>query len=217
MKDAIIISDIHLGSDICNAKLLNKFLDNIESRTKKLILNGDVFDSIDFRRLKKHHWNILSKIRKISDKLEIIWIRGNHDGDAETISHLLGITVVDEYILNEIIIIHGDIFDDLISNHPRLTKLADLFYRFFQKINHNFALIIKHNSKHYSRSIEKVKDKAKKYCKIKNAKYIIVGHTHKPEISENYYNCGSWTEKKCSYISIKDNNISLDFFDENST
>lgn len=72
----------------------------MELLSAKLILNGDVFDSIDFRRLKKNHWKVLSLIRKLSDHLEIIWLCGNHDGSAELVSHLLGVSVQDEYILH---------------------------------------------------------------------------------------------------------------------
>ena len=52
-----------------------------------------MFDSIDFRRLSKNHWKVLSLIRKLSDQIDIIWLYGNHDGSAEIISHLLGVTV----------------------------------------------------------------------------------------------------------------------------
>lgn len=48
MDDAVIISDIHLGSDSCEAHELWEFLEQLPGRTKQLILNGDVFDSIDF-------------------------------------------------------------------------------------------------------------------------------------------------------------------------
>lgn len=54
--DALIISDIHLGSDNCQAKDLVVFLEQIRCgviQTSRIILNGDVFDSFDFRRLKK--------------------------------------------------------------------------------------------------------------------------------------------------------------------
>src|SRR5215470_7372822 len=100
--DAIILSDLHLGSSNCQAKSLCHFLQQIADErfaTARLILNGDVFDSIDFRRLKKNHWKVLSLIRKLSDHLEIIWICGNHDGSAEVVSHLLGVTVAEEYVL----------------------------------------------------------------------------------------------------------------------
>src|ERR1700722_11098493 len=114
MLDAVIISDIHLGSDNCRAKEVVRFLERIEENqlhTKRLVLNGDVFDSIDFRRLNKHHWKVLSLIRKLSDEVEIIWLCGNHDGSAEIISHLLGVTVKDEFILESgsrrILVLHG--------------------------------------------------------------------------------------------------------------
>ena len=104
VHDAVIISDTHLGSDNCEARQLTRFLESIldgELLTQRLILNGDVFDSIDFRRLKKHHWKVLSLLRKLSDRIEISWINGNHDGPAEIISHLLGVEVRDEMILAE--------------------------------------------------------------------------------------------------------------------
>lgn len=58
MLDAVIISDTHLGSENCQARQLTRFLEGIldgELQTQRLVLNGDVFDSIDFRRLKKRH------------------------------------------------------------------------------------------------------------------------------------------------------------------
>src|SRR2546421_5908660 len=59
MLDAVIISDVHLGSANCQARALAELLDRIASGelpAARLILNGDVFDSIDFRRLNKTHW-----------------------------------------------------------------------------------------------------------------------------------------------------------------
>src|SRR2546429_4453792 len=116
MLDAIIISDLHLGSDNCQARLIVSLLDRIaegELLTSRLILNGDVFDSIDFRRLNKNHWKVLSLIRKLSDQIEIVWLAGNHDGSTEVISHLLGVTVQDEYILEtgpeRVLILHGHV------------------------------------------------------------------------------------------------------------
>ena len=44
MYDAVVISDIHLGSDNCQAKYLVRFLAALrrgQMRTKQLILNGD--------------------------------------------------------------------------------------------------------------------------------------------------------------------------------
>src|SRR5215212_9253236 len=49
--DAVVISDLHLGSDNCQAKEAAAFLQLIldgDIRTRRLVINGDVFDSIDF-------------------------------------------------------------------------------------------------------------------------------------------------------------------------
>src|SRR5262245_39193530 len=126
MLDAVIVSDVHLGSGNCQAKHLGELLGRIaegELATSRLILNGDVFDSIDFRRLQKSHWRILSLHRKLSDHVEIVWLAGNHDGSAEIISHLLGVTVEDEYVLesgaHRLLVLHGHVFDDFIQTYPR--------------------------------------------------------------------------------------------------
>src|SRR5437660_11439723 len=120
MFDAVIVSDLHLGSDNCQAKLICGLLERIvegELLTARLILNGDVFDSIDFRRLNKNHWRVLSLLRKLSDQIEIVWLAGNHDGSAEIISHLLGVTVQDEYVLesgkHRVLILHDHVLDEV--------------------------------------------------------------------------------------------------------
>ena len=122
--DALIISDIHLGSDNCQAKDLVVFLEQIRCgviQTSRIILNGDVFDSFDFRRLKKNHWKVLSLIRKLSDHIDITWIHGNHDGSLEFISHLLGVNVENQYEFESggkrILALHGHIFDEFIDKH----------------------------------------------------------------------------------------------------
>jgi UDP-2,3-diacylglucosamine pyrophosphatase LpxH len=64
-NDIVVVSDIHLGSDICQCSKFVKFLTNLN--TKTLIINGDLFDSWDFRKLRKDHWKILKKLRQLSD------------------------------------------------------------------------------------------------------------------------------------------------------
>ncbi len=169
MLDAIILSDLHLGSDNCQAKNVCRMLERIvdgEMCTGKLILNGDVFDSIDFRRLNKTHWKVLSLIRKLSDHLEIIWLAGNHDGSAEIISHLLGVTVKDDFVLESgdqrILILHGHIFDEFLDSHPILTWLGDCLYNSLQWIDstHYFAKLAKRGSKTFLRCAKKIEDGA---------------------------------------------------------
>src|SRR5262249_37188968 len=169
MLDAVILSDIHLGSDNCQAKRVVRLLERIvegEVVTPRLILNGDMFDSIDFRRLHKAHWKVLSLLRKLSDQVEIIWLCGNHDGSAEIVSHLLGVKVMDDYVLEsggrQILILHGHVFDEFLDNHPVLTWLGDCIYFFLQWVDrtHYFAKLAKRGSKTFLRCAKKIEERA---------------------------------------------------------
>jgi UDP-2,3-diacylglucosamine pyrophosphatase LpxH len=227
--DAIIISDIHLGSETCQAKSLGDFLESIEEGqfvTERLILNGDVFDSIDFRRLKKTHWKVLSHLRKLSDKMEIIWICGNHDGSAEIISHLLGVQVAEEFVLHSggqrILVMHGHMFDRFLDDHPILTWLADCVYLLLQKIDrtHFFAKLAKRNSKTFLRCSQIIEDKSRHYAHTKKCTAVCCGHTHRAITNTtepvHYFNSGCWTEKPCSYLTVQQGHIELHMFDKAS-
>lgn len=222
MLDAIIVSDLHLGSDNCQAKSLWQFLEDAEDRTHKLIINGDVFDSIDMRRLKKHHWHVLSNIRKLSDKIEVIWITGNHDGPADIISHLLGLSVVDDYEFTsgdkKVLVFHGDKYDKFIDNHPILTWLGDTIYWLLQKIDksHYVARMAKHSSKDYLHNNTKVKDGAIEFARERGCQIVCCGHTHHVmEFSGDisYYNSGCWTEKPCNYLEIKNGEVKIGYIE----
>jgi len=223
--DAIIISDLHLGSDNCQAKALTHFLDNIHEgipSTQKLILNGDVFDSIDFRRLNKHHWKVLSLLRKMSDTIEIIWINGNHDGPAEIVSHLLGVEVQDELVLEsggkKILFHHGHRFDEFIDNHPIITAIADATYRLLQRLDksHRFAKLAKRKSKTFLRCAAKIESRSIEYARKKGYDAVCCGHTHhavaNTEGPVSYFNSGCWTERPCHYLTVSNGVIALEEF-----
>src|SRR5262249_17546375 len=215
MLDAVILSDIHLGSDNCQAKRVCRLLERIQEGdlpTDRLILNGDVFDSFDFRRLNKNHWKVLSLIRKLSDHLEIIWLCGNHDGSAEVVSHLLGVTVQDDYVLESggrrILVLHGHVFDDFLDNHPILTWLADPLYPFPQWIDppHYVAKRAKHGSKTFLRCAKKIEDGAVEMARRRECTAVCCGHTHAAVAHTDqpvaYFNSGCWTELPCSYLTV---------------
>lgn len=217
-----IISDLHLGSDNCQAKSLHSFLDHIENRSKRLILNGDVFDSMDFRRLKKHHWHVLSQLRRLSNKMEVVWVCGNHDGNAEVVSHLLGLDVFDEYEFvtgnKKVLILHGHIFDSFITERPVVTWIADNIYRMLQKIDryHYIAKVVKRSSKIYLRCTDKVRIKSRAYAESKGYDIVCTGHTHHPiedrSVNVHYFNSGCWTENPCHYLEIENGKVELKTF-----
>ena len=222
IPDAVILSDIHLGSDNCQAKALVDFLESIDDkrlRTKRLILNGDVFDSIDFRRLKKSHWKVLSTIRKLSDDIEVIWVCGNHDGSAEIVSHLVGVTVVDEIVVEsdgqKVLFLHGHQFDQFIERYPITTWLADTAYRWLQRLDksHHFAKLAKRRSKVFLRSSDKIREGAVHHAWKLGCDAVCCGHTHlaieRNERPVSYYNSGCWTEKPCTYLVLEKGIVTL--------
>ena len=95
------------------------------------MINGDVFDDLNFKRLTKRHFACLKVIRRNSDRddFRLIWIRGNHDGPADIISHIVGVDILDEFVLRQrpgpaLMILHGDQFDTIITEHKLLTNVA---------------------------------------------------------------------------------------------
>lgn len=216
----IIISDLHLGSDVSRADKILSFLDNFDSSKNSLVLNGDIFDNLKFNRLKKSHWKILKKIRHLSNETNVVWVYGNHDRNAEVIAHLIGIKFVREHIIEvlgkKIIITHGDQFDAFIEKYPISTKIADNCYRMIQKFDrfcgndYLFSKKIKRSSKTFLGASETLSRNAREYCKNKNCHAIICGHTHKAcdltnlETGIQYSNSGCWTEAVCHYVLINE-------------
>ena len=133
----IIMSDLHLASDVCRSKKILDFLHSIDDTTKLLILNGDVMDNLNFKRLSKDHWKILKKLRSIAKWCNVVWIKGNHDTEqAEVIANLIGVQFVEQIetkIGNKnLLIIHGDKFDVFMKKRPITSKIADYCYKCIQ-------------------------------------------------------------------------------------
>lgn len=212
----IVVSDIHISSKICLSKYVQSFLHkllNEEIKADKLIINGDLFDNI--KRLKKSHWKILSLLRKIAEKIDTLWVLGNHDGETDSIAKFLGIKTCREHIENNTLFIHGDIFDEFISKYPLLTNIADAFYVLLQMIDetHSLARFAKNNSKTFLGNAEKVANGAIELAIKKNCNTVCCGHVHKSCVLDKkgvkYFNSGSWTELPCSYIRIEGSDIKI--------
>src|SRR5207244_12994267 len=97
--DTLILSDLHLGSEISRAAEALHLLRN--SSFQRLILLGDIFCDLDFSRLKKDHWHFLSYIRKLSNpkrNTEVVWAEGNHDhGISAGLSHPMVVQASQHY------------------------------------------------------------------------------------------------------------------------
>ena len=221
--EAISISDCHLGSSVSQAELLSNFINNIYNDkiiTQKLIINGDAFDSWDFRRFRKNHWQVLEDIRRLAEKIEVVWINGNHDEPAETISSFMNIKAIEEYQLisgdKKILFLHGHRFDTWINAHPTMTKFVDVGYRILMKLDSSFKLAraAKRASKTFMKNSERIETKSLEYALELGCDIVCVGHTHfavsKPQVG--YFNSGCWTETPCTFLSVDNGNVELHTF-----
>ena len=213
MYDALLLSDLHLGSESCQVEPLQDFIDSLPP-TKKLILNGDVLEDTEFR-LTKQHWRVLSQLRKLADQLELIWVRGNHDFGAESVAHLIGANFVPEFTFESggrrVLCVHGDAWDRFLTDHPIITCIADWFYLRMQRWSRRLANGAKRSSKTFLRCVDRVRTEALEYGKAKRADVVVCGHTHFAEEPQEptsrsctYYNSGCWTDHQCHYLTVQD-------------
>src|ERR1700733_2572471 len=139
--DTLILSDLHLGSEVSRAEEATRMLR--ENHFRRLILLGDIFSDLNFRRLTKEHWKFLGYIRKLSNPkrgVEVIWVEGNPDqGLTEVMSHLVGVKVYEEYTWDfaglHHLAIHGHQFDRFLVNNWLLSSVNTFLHLQLQKLD----------------------------------------------------------------------------------
>jgi len=220
--DTVIISDLHLGSEVSRAKAALRMLK--ENTFSRLILLGDIFCDLNFRRLKKEHWRFLSYIRKLSNpkrNVEVIWVEGNHDeGLSAVMSHLVGIRVFQEYewTFNGLrhLAIHGHQFDHFSIHNIALGRLLTTAFLNFQKLqtkHQRLARLLERVDTKWLRLSVKVSAGAVAHAKTGNIQRVFCGHTHEAMSVERdgieYFNTGCWTQAKATYITVDHEGVKL--------
>jgi UDP-2,3-diacylglucosamine pyrophosphatase LpxH len=219
--DGIVLSDLHLGSDVCQAKLLEEFLIWAFDHSRELIINGDIFDDLNFKRLSKRHFACLKEIRRNSDRddVKVVWLRGNHDGAADIVGHIVGVEIHDEYVFDNgqvrLLILHGDQFDTIITKYALVTDLACGTYYYFQKsMPHRASRWLRRVTKKFQRNSQLVQQRAVDYARSKGFRAVTCGHTHLALDTTvdgvRYLNSGTWTEHPpCPFLAIEGPEIQL--------
>lgn len=225
--DTVILSDLHLGSEVSRAKAALQMLKGLSFR--RLILLGDIFCDLNFRRLKKEHWHFLSYIRKLSNPkrgVEVVWVEGNHDhGLSEVMSHLVGVEVYQEYewwfggIRH--LAVHGHQFDRFLVNNRVLSNFFTAVHEYLQKISFGQKRIVGFLERFdtvWLRMSDKVATGALVHAQQRNVDRIFCGHTHEATRAERgaieYFNTGSWTQPTATYITIDEEGVNIHEYDE---
>ena len=222
MADTLILSDVHLGSDVSHAREAVRMLEGQSFR--RLILLGDIFSDLNFRRLKKEHWQFLGYIRKLSNPkrgVEVVWVEGNHDlGLTDVMSHLVGVKVYQEYAWDyggkKHLAVHGHQFDRFIVNNLLLSHIGTALHLLLQKLDLKgkpFARFADRANTSWLRLSKKVCAGALLHARFKGAERIFCGHTHQAMHREkdgvDYYNTGSWTDTKLTYVTVNEEGVQI--------
>lgn len=220
--DTIILSDLHLGSEVSRASDALRMLKS--ASFNRLILLGDIFSDLNFGRLKKEHWQFLGYIRKLSNpkrQIEVVWVEGNHDhGLSDVMSHLVGIRVYDEYEWDfegkRHLAVHGHQFDRFLTSNRVLSGFLSALHLGLQKMSfgkRRMMGFLERFDTAWLRLSAKVARGALAHGRSRGAHRVFCGHTHEA-LSLNrdgveYYNSGSWTQDDATFIAIDNRGVNV--------
>jgi UDP-2,3-diacylglucosamine pyrophosphatase LpxH len=223
MFDTLLVSDVHLGSEVSRAR---DALDLIQSLSfRRLVLLGDIFSDLNFRRLNGEHWKFLSCIRKLSNpkrKIEVVWVEGNHDfGLSNVMSHLVGVPVYQRYIWNfqgkRHLAIHGHQFDNFMKRNPLLVRIGEFFLHdvipCLDGKTKPIARFLDRCTTNWGRMTPRIMNGALAYAKAGNIDRVFCGHTHVALSAErdgvSYYNTGSWIDSQPTYVTVGEEGVKI--------
>jgi UDP-2,3-diacylglucosamine pyrophosphatase LpxH len=233
----VILSDIHLGTPDSKADEVVNFLKHLKCR--KLILNGDIIDGWALKRGGKwtsRHSRVIRKVIKMTerDHTEVIYLRGNHDEILERFLPIAfgRIRLTKEHIHvtatgKNYLVVHGDGFDSVSTNHKWLASLGAVGYDFLLRVNRFYNHYRAWRGKEYFSLSKRVKAKVKsavsfvdryeellqELARHRKCDGIICGHIHTPEDKQvgdiHYLNSGDWVESLTAIIEHDDGRMEL--------
>jgi UDP-2,3-diacylglucosamine pyrophosphatase LpxH/glycosyltransferase involved in cell wall biosynthesis len=233
----VFLSDIHLGTPDSKADEVVDFLKHL--RCSKLVLNGDIIDGWALRRGGKwnsRHSRVIRKIIKMTerDKTEVIYLRGNHDEILERFLPMAfgRIRLAKEHIHETLdgkryLVVHGDGFDSISTNHKWLALVGAVGYGFLLKVNriyngyrawrgkeyYSISKQVKARVKSAVSFVDRYEDLLQGLARHRKCDGIICGHIHTPENKQvgeiHYLNSGDWVESLTAIIEHMDGQMEL--------
>ncbi|MFC1815024.1 UDP-2,3-diacylglucosamine diphosphatase [Thermodesulfobacteriota bacterium] len=221
VKNAIIVSDLHLGSRYFVCRHFERFLCSIPE-DHELVLNGDVIDN-PHTKLPPPHLQVLDLIEQISRRQRVVWIRGNHDNGYTP----AGFEKVDfRRIYNlerKLLIVHGDDFDEIMPRNQAFLKVFVLMHNLRVKLGARPVHVANYAKKwktFYKYLRKNIMTNASN-CALENGyEAVTCGHSHYPEYRVcngiRYINTGAWTEFPTFYLQITAGEMFLNPFVDKS-
>jgi UDP-2,3-diacylglucosamine pyrophosphatase LpxH len=221
---SIFISDVHLGTNECQAEKLNNFLKNNSCET--LYLVGDIIDAWRIQqnkwRWKQSHTNVVRRVLGHAKKgTRVLYIAGNHDEFLRPMipyNFSFGLIEIHNQVEHigadgkHYLVTHGDLFDGITRLAPWIAFLGDKAYDVVLSLNSKLNWLLHRFGFGYFSLSQYLKGRVKKavdfifhfeknlaaYCKKRGFDGVICGHIHHAEIKEidgvTYMNDGDWVE-----------------------
>lgn len=241
------VSDVHLGSPGSQAKKLTEFLKRNDC--EQLYLVGDIFDG--WKMKSRFYWTpdhsrvikqIISKARRGT---RVYYLTGNHDGFMRQFVRnqlrLGKVRVANEVVHTtadgrRLLVLHGDVYDDVINGLPWLAFAGDAAYETLIWANGwlnrvgaaaglpywSVSAFAKNGVKSAVQYLSGVDNKIVQRCRQEKLQGLISGHTHHAEIRMLQsgivsHNCGDWVESCTALAEDAAGNIEIVKFDQPTT
>ena len=232
----IWISDIHLGTRGCNARLLIDFLDHVDSDT--LYLVGDIIDG--WRLKKRFYWPELHNaiVRRFMKRAKrgtrVIYIPGNHDEMFRQFSGMNfgGVEIRKKAIHTtadgrRLLVLHGDEFDAVMLAHRWLAFAGDAAYTMLMRLNvavnavrrrlkmpyWSLSKHAKHKVKNAVEFISRFEETVAHEAQRLKVDGVVCGHIHTAEQRQFgdivYYNDGDWVEGCTALVEHHDGHMEI--------
>jgi UDP-2,3-diacylglucosamine pyrophosphatase LpxH len=233
---AIWISDVHLGTPACQARILLDFLRHNDS--EYLYLVGDIIDG--WRLSRRIYWpqehnDVLQKLlRKARKGTKVIYVPGNHDeflrdyvdmhfGGVEVLADTVHTTAEGKRLL----VIHGDQFDGVVRYHKWLAHLGSWAYDMVVVLNTQFNRVrkllglpywslagyLKRQVKEAGNFIAQFEASLTDAARESGADGVVCGHIHQARMKTVdgilYLNDGDWVESCTALVEHLDGRLEL--------
>jgi UDP-2,3-diacylglucosamine pyrophosphatase LpxH len=212
--NAIIVSDLHMGSRYFLRQNFEQFLNNIPEDID-FILNGDIINN-PYGKLDSADRQILERLSDRSLRQNVVWVKGNHD-NGYIPDNLGNIQIKKHYALQKrLFVTHGDFFDEVMPRSQLFIKAFKIMHDLRVKLGArpvHVAQYAKRWKSFYGYLRKNVMLNAVNYAAANGFEAVTCGHTHFAEEyfinGIKYLNTGAWTEQPTHYVCVSANEITL--------